>query len=146
MRGLAEIRSRSAKSSGAIPGAISRRVASESPCFWCKFCVFDASSGASTPVFSRRPVGSAYNGLEQRTLPIVFKINIRPCLKSAQNAGADAVVGQKPLGGVRNQDGVADIGIAGFDIGYGQIVRQRAGADDFHAVIKNENADGRTTR
>ena len=91
-------------------------------------------------------MGSAYNGLEQRTLPIVFKINIRPCLKSAQNAGADAVVGQKPLGGVRNQDGVADIGIAGFDIGYGQIVRQRAGADDFHAVIKNENADGRADK
>ena len=56
------------------------------------------------------------------------------------------MVGQKPLGGVRNQDGVADIGIAGFDIGYGQIVRQRAGADDFHAVIKNENADGRADK
>ena len=56
------------------------------------------------------------------------------------------MVGQNPLGGVRNQDRVADIGIAGFDIGYGQIVRQRAGAHDFHAVIKNENADGRADK
>ena len=132
--------------------------------FWCNFRCNIAQSCLRKPLFlvqilcfrcrfwckpSRsfcQPVGSAYNGLEQRTLPIVFKVNIRPCLKSAQNAGADAVVGQKPLGGVRNQNGIADIGIAAFDIGDGQVVRQRAGADDFHPVIKDENTDGRADK
>ncbi len=56
------------------------------------------------------------------------------------------MVGQKPLGGVGNQDGIADIGIAGLDVGNGQIVRERAGADDFHPIIKDENADGRADK
>ena len=41
------------------------------------------------------------------------------------------MIGQQTFGGVGNQDGVADIGIAGADFFHGQVVGQMAWADDF---------------
>ena len=86
---------------------------------------------------------AAWKDAGVKVIPVVASVAMA---KMMERAGADAVVGQKSLGGVGNQDGIADIGIAGLDVGNGQIVWQCAGADDFHPVIKDENANRRADK
>ena len=52
------------------------------------------------------------------------------------------MVGQQPLGYVRNQNRVADIGVACADFFNRQVVGQMARADDLNAVVKDEDSDG----
>lgn len=56
------------------------------------------------------------------------------------------MVRQEPLGHIRHQNGVADIRVAFFDFCHGQVVGQMTGADDFDAIIKNEDGMAALTR
>jgi hypothetical protein len=72
-----------------------------------------------------------YRG-KQATIPIVYKIDLRPGFQCSFDAGAEAPVGQNSFGCIGNQNGVADNGITVTDFFNGQIVWKMAWADDFN--------------
>ena len=74
---------------------------------------------------------------------VVGEGDVGPVGEGAFDAGTDAVVGKQALGHEGGQDGVADIGVAGADLLYRQMVRKVSRADDFDAIAENKGPDRR---
>ena len=75
---------------------------------------------------------------------VIYKINLGPCIQGTLDSGTQSVIGQQPLGHIRNQNWIADIGIAGQNFFNSQIVGQMTRANDFNAIVENKQANRRT--
>jgi hypothetical protein len=74
---------------------------------------------------------------------VVGKFDLRPLFQGTLDAGAEAVVGQQSFGDVGDQNRIADVRVAIADLLDRQVVGQVAGADDFDAVVEDEQVDRR---
>lgn len=74
---------------------------------------------------------------------VVSEVDAFPFGEGSFDTGSKAAVGKQTLCYVGDEDGVADVRVAGADLFDGEMVGQVSGAGYLYAVVEDEEADGR---